>query len=98
LSNSKTTSFKLYVPFEFVYSCKFKKTKPILVYKSKPGDIYLSSRKTLDTLYGSVYIDDENHITFTETLYKALNIQKSDIRAIYVRRKRLYLDLLTKKI
>lgn len=97
MNNTETTSFKLYVPFEFACICNFKKSKPILVYKSKAGDIFLSRRKTLGTLYGYVYFDDTSHITFTKEVQQALSLQKSDILAIHVRMQRLYLDTIAKQ-
>lgn len=97
MQNPKTSDFKLYVPFEFVHICKFKTSKPIFVYKSKKGDIFLSSRKTLGTLCGYAYFDNASYITITEKVQQSLSLKKSDVLAIHVNMRRLYLDTLSKK-
>jgi len=97
LINPNSKAFELYIPFEFVYICKFKAQKTIYVYKSKSGEIYLSRRKTSDTLYGTTYINGGNSIFFDDDLCKVLNLEEDDVLAIYVKRKRLFLELIATK-
>ena len=97
LANSNLTAFELYIPIEFVHICKFKTQKIIYVYKSKTGDIYLSKRKTSNTICGTTYINHENNIVFNEELCTILNLEEDDVLAIYVKRKRLFLELIATK-